>query len=450
VTRRHCLIVFALALGVRLAYLAWAYEGPDSLRSPDSAGYETAAAWLAGEVAEGQRPVELLARRTPGYPLYLAGFRTLLGPHPLWPVLGQSVLDALTCVLIGWLAGLMNRRLALPAGLLAALNLNLITASGVVLTETVFLLFFVASLVAAVRYLQEPGGLSAGAAGALLGLAMLVRPVLQYFPPVLLVAFALGGARRLPWPRLAAHLGLAVLCLLLTIGPRLAQNLERHGEAALSSIAGHALLDYQVPLAWGWATGRPWQELHGELQRRLEEYLAGQGLDALPDDPFEASRHQRAVALAALPEIGVLSVARAWLTVAAINLFSPAVIALPNVRALERPHLDDTRGDGPLGRIAAFAANTAHSAYFRWLLAGGLGLLLVRGVQLVGLMRIGRPGGLPRAPSLYLLAAAAYFVAVTGAFANVRLRLPLEPLLSVLLAAGLVWLGDQRRARSRT
>ena len=39
--------------------------------------------------------------RVPGYPLYLALFISLFGNSLLWPLIGQAILGAVTCVVIG-------------------------------------------------------------------------------------------------------------------------------------------------------------------------------------------------------------------------------------------------------------------------------------------------------------------------------------------------------------
>ena len=66
------------------------------------------------------------------------------------------------------------------------------------------------------------------------------------------------------------------------------------------------------------------------------------------------------------------------------------------------------------------------------------------------LLRSLQPGGLPLGPVLYLLAAAAYFLVATAPLTNIRYRLPLEPLLVVLLAEFVcTWLDAGRRRRGQ-
>jgi hypothetical protein len=154
-----------------------------------------------------------------------------------------------------------------------------------------------------------------------------------------------------------------------------------------------------------------------------------------------------AVALEVAPRIGIVGLVRAWCVPMLINVFSPSLLGVPMVRELERPRIDRTAGEGTLGKVHAFLEGAAGSAFLRWVVAGALFTAALRLVQIVGLARIGRHGGLPIGPTLYLIAVCSYFLVVTGSHANVRYRLPLEPTLSVFLAAGLVWLVDVARDR---
>ena len=60
----------------------------------------------------------------------------------------QSLLDTITCLLIAGLAATYCKRLALPAGLRAALWPNLIVHSAMILSDSLFLMLFSAMLLA--------------------------------------------------------------------------------------------------------------------------------------------------------------------------------------------------------------------------------------------------------------------------------------------------------------
>jgi 4-amino-4-deoxy-L-arabinose transferase-like glycosyltransferase len=432
---RTALLILLAALFVRFAYLALVYHGGDSLRSLDSPIYEEYAQNLLEGCGGAACDPAYLAARVPGYPLFLAAIRTVAGPNPFWPVVAQMLIDAGTCLLVAWLAALFDRRLALSAGLLAAANLNMIASAGQVLTDTLFLFPFTASLVATVLYLEAPSTPRAFAAGLLLGLALFVRSTVMFFPPLMLAALAIAAWRhRLPPARAVAHLAVAAIGALLCVAPVLARNVATHGRFALVSQGGIHAIGWVVPAAREFVLGIPFEEGQRQMRAELSAQLAADHLPRLPDDPFAASDEMEKAASKALKQLGVMGLAKAWLGGAMINLGAPALVSVPPVAALERPHFYATPGTGAVDKVWAFGRRAAGSLFF-WLMVPALMWMAVsRALELGALGVIGRGGGLPLGPSLYLLAVALYFVAVTGPVTGVKYRLPLEPMLVLLLA----------------
>ena len=379
--------------------------------------------------------------------MFLAAIRVIAGPNPLWPVIAQMVIDAGTCVLIAWLAALFDRRLAVVAGLLAAINLNMIASAGQILTDTLFLLPFTASLVATVLYLDAPTVPRAFAAGALLGVALLVRSTVMFFPPLLLLALAIAAWRhRLPAARSAAHLVIAAVATLLCVAPVLARNVATYGRVALVSQGGVHAIGWVVPAAREFVLGVPFEEGQRQMRAALDAQLAADHLPGLPDDPFAASGEMEKAASKALRELGVVALAKAWLAGALINLGAPALISVPTVAGLARPHFYETPGASAIDKVLAFGRRAAGSTFFWLMVPALLWMAVSRVLQLGGLAMIGRTGGLPLGPSLYLLAVAGYFLAVTGPVTGVKYRLPIEPLLILLLAESGLWIATRWRA----
>ena len=100
---RVVLGILALALTVRVAtvLLLHGLWGPEALLIEDSGKYRIAA-------AAGLRHADVM----PAYLAFLRVFETAFGPGVLWPVLGQAMVDALTCVAIAGMAGSLAPRLA--------------------------------------------------------------------------------------------------------------------------------------------------------------------------------------------------------------------------------------------------------------------------------------------------------------------------------------------------
>lgn len=181
----------------------------------------------------------------PGYPAFLTLW---LGdaPKPDYPAFVertthvQMVLGIGTCVLTLLLAlQLLPFRWAIATGLLTAVSPHLATISTYVLTESLFTLLFVSSLFAMVAACKPGARWTVFVvAGALLGIASLVRPQLTPLPFLLMGICLASNRLRLRWRPLLV--GVAVFVAVLApwqmrnarvadSGPNLAVNSLYHG-----------------------------------------------------------------------------------------------------------------------------------------------------------------------------------------------------------------------------
>ncbi|MBI5631638.1 MAG: glycosyltransferase family 39 protein [Elusimicrobia bacterium] len=178
-------LVFALALGARLAYAAWIGQGP-AARAGDALEYHLYAVNLLDH-GRYQIPAGL-AWRTPGYPLFLAGIYSLFGRGVLPVQLVQCLLGAGACLLTFLIAreSLGSLKWAAAAGLATACYHDLISPCARLLTEApaTFLVTAVFWLLA--RNSRGLGKMTALGAGALLGAAFLMRSEVLLFLPILM------------------------------------------------------------------------------------------------------------------------------------------------------------------------------------------------------------------------------------------------------------------------
>lgn len=189
------------------------------------------------------------ALRTPLYPLFLAGTYRLLGADPARAVLLQLLLEVLATVLVIRLGKTLGgRRTGLLAGLLYALNGSTQRYTGVLFAETLLLPVMTAALGCSLAALQRPSPRRAALGGALWGLAILVKPNVQF------LALAVGGLLLANGMRLylrhenrsagaavsrfrahSAAVALFIMALGLTLSPWLIRNRMLFGRWVLST-----------------------------------------------------------------------------------------------------------------------------------------------------------------------------------------------------------------------
>ena len=219
--------ILELAMFLRVAAavaVEWAVQRQGQGRVclfPDAEGYWT----LAGTIRMGTLyqivewgDIPRFAQRTPGYPAFLAGCRTILGESPLGVRLVQAGLGVLTVWLVyrltlevlgkadddpkapgAQLGNALRSRptiIALVAALLTAVHPYLVVMSALILSEAVFVpVMLVALWGMAVLWNDSPAGVRATrgrmasialGVGAASGAAILIRPSWALFVPLML------------------------------------------------------------------------------------------------------------------------------------------------------------------------------------------------------------------------------------------------------------------------
>ncbi len=422
-TRRASLAIVLAALAVRLPYVLWLPIDRADRVTPDSGHYLDVVDKLLWGLPE----------RMPLYPAYLWLVSRLTGSSDeLWPILGQCVLDAGTCLVVAAIARHFHPRAGLPAGLAAAFNPVQVVYAGYVLTDTLFLFFATLALWRLVVWSRSLSPVEAWRAGAFMALALLVRVHVWPFA-VLLPAYALfvGFFRS----RLGAGArGAAILAIVvaLPLAGTAAVNRASSGQLALTTQGGEHVLYWIVPLL------RDTQFSTGyvkERERLYESYTRRHpGTERM--EPYEVSRAQMALAREALEDIRLATYVRAWSAGMAVNLFAPALTQIPAVLRLPRASWYATEGGSLFARFGNYFT-AAESGGFAWFLAGGLAIeAVLRILAIAGLAVVAVRRRLPLA-LLLLVAWATFTLLIAGPVVAPKYRMPAEPVFCVLIGVAL-------------
>lgn len=257
------------------------------------------------------------AFRPPAYPIFLASCYSLFGRNFLFVGLAQSALGALSCIFVFKIArSIFDARVAWLAGMLCALMPGLIIwTSGFILTEPLYIFLLTASLYYLIKLLpqreqkniEEPSSRQAGyavMAGIALGLATLTRPVALCFAAcaIIYLWYKTGWVK----PAVVA----AVLILMLSFwGVR---NYRSMGRLIVTTTSGgETLYVYHNPYTTGDGGG------YNPYWKPLEEAAA---LPELARNDY----YENAALSFALNNLGrevVLSISRFW------NMWRPAYAA---------------------------------------------------------------------------------------------------------------------------
>lgn len=444
--RMFCVFLAALVVRWGLAIALFAGMGNDGLLGTDSRGFLQ---WVS-DYAETVRAGTVHGLNWLGpnisllpMPSWLWTANALLfGEHSaLTSVLSQGVVDSATCVLVYAIASSLDPHYGLPAGIAAALNPTQAVMSNLYYTDTVFLFFVALALYSAIRWLFEPTWRPALLLGMGLGGAMLSRVLIAPWAGFLFLYLTavLIFQRRFRRGHLL-QLGTAILIAGICTAPIVARNRTEAGIWTLTTqTAPHAAF-WVVPLVMQARDGTPWERGAEQIKRRLE---ATYGPDS--DNQEENSRRQSQVASEALRELGIAAIAKAWLYGAAINIGAPAATIFPPLAQLPRTGFFATPGASMPEKIGNFLFQSDNKLYAWALLAGVVGVVAFRLVQARGVIAVLRQRRLFPITAL-LVSWVVYILLVSGPIASPKYRLPIEPVLMILTAAGYCALREKSRS----
>lgn len=358
------------------------------------------------------------------YTFYLAGVYALFGPAPLVARLIQVVIAGVLQPVLAYQIGtlLFGRRVGLVSAVIIAVYAYLVYYAAALMTESFYITAILGTFYFALRLVGAPGAaagrlvtrrslaLTALGLGLCLGAAVLFRQVFLLFVPVL---FAWVGWRGWAQGRLrqtAAALAVAGGVLAGSIVPFTVYNYQRYGEfVLLNTNAGYAFYLANHPIYGTRFQGilppgpeNYWTMLPNELvtqgEARLERELMRRGVQFVLDDPGR-------YVLLSLSRIPVYF------------MFWPS---------------EDSSLVSNLSRVLSF---------------GVLWPFMVYGVALALRTAPGQAGALGRASLILVVFAVVYTGIHVFSWALIRYRLPVDAVLTIFAAFGLVDLASRLAAR---
>jgi 4-amino-4-deoxy-L-arabinose transferase-like glycosyltransferase len=421
-------LLFLVALLVRVGYAIFFVE-PEYLLTEDQALYIQLAQQFPDSGFLG-----VTSERVPGYPLFIASIYTLFGEEP-WNVISiQILLDGISCVVIALMAKSLFSKGFWIAGILSAINLNMVILSVSLLTDTLFLFLFILFLFSLLQYLQNARTRWLILLVLFISLATLVRPSSYYLLPILLIGLVSWRLwRRDTIPRIGT---LAVLYLVIVgvlLGGIHQRNYQQYGSTALVSQTGTHLLGWVVPATYQYSGQGSYQEGQQLARGRLASALQRDQLEALSPNPFESSSYQANVGKDVLFELGFLNMLKAWVVGSTINLLAPSVAYTPALRSMEHPSFYETKGNGIVEKLFNYIKNSDGFLYLSILAVGTIISIIFTMLALVGVFKM--ISALPPITVTTLLLLVGYFFAITGPIIGVKYRLPIEPILTLFVTS---------------
>ncbi|MEK7630427.1 MAG: glycosyltransferase family 39 protein [Patescibacteria group bacterium] len=265
---RYELWLFCLAVFVRVFAVAvlFFWYPPFPFAGSDSQSYLSAA---RGFLVEGhfiaEDGVSPNSYEMPGYPLFVAALESIGGL--IFVALVQCLLLGVTTVLIYRIGGLFSAHIGMVAALLFAFDPAGIFYSGFILTEPLFLFFFVC----AVYFAVSSESLLRGTLipGLLLGMATMVRPVGEVLAVAFIVFYIFK--KSVAWKKCFIATAVFVVGFAMIVGPWIVRNKILFGRTELSAVAAWQFAYAHGPLFYAYQNNISDKEAISLFHARLLE-----------------------------------------------------------------------------------------------------------------------------------------------------------------------------------
>ncbi len=306
------IVLFVIAAGLRAGWVCFRYGGPASPghEYPDEKAYQD----VARSLAAGDGLVDEFGYRAtymPGYPAFLAlfadGSDAFSPGRSYWARLTQAILGAFIAPVVyilaaGWLslAGFVSEqagsRTAVPvlAGLAVAIDPFLVFFSGLLLTETLFVVALALAWTCVLSLCRRDRRVSPApviGAGLMLWLCLMLRPSAVVLVPPVAVAIVL--ARGFDRQGLAAAVSVLLL-VAVGLSPWAARNRRVIGEWRwLTTRGGISLYDgfqSQATGASDLAHTKTMPQVQGLSEVEWDRFFRNQAWSAIRQDPGRAVR----------------------------------------------------------------------------------------------------------------------------------------------------------------
>ncbi|MFZ2555908.1 MAG: glycosyltransferase family 39 protein [Minisyncoccia bacterium] len=421
---RRFRIVLFLSISVSLvgcAFLSWfaGVRGLDPISlTGDSKGY----IYLAENILEHQvfsaaqsEPFYPESFRAPGYPAFLAVLFALFGTSVV-ALFVHALIASIAPVLLYLIFLPIHERAAFWAAIIFTLEPVRIYLSASFLSDAFFTLIFLASLLCLMR-IRNPL-VAAVSAGALLGIAILVRPIAMFLP-ILYVLYVLATIR--PWK--TSIISAALLCIVsaAVVFPWMYRNHQLFDSWNVSSVGSANLMLYNAPEFLKWNTNPDTQALLDSFREEQAALSREEALSlarsAVFTDTFREIIRGNEVSYIFFH---FLKTAPFFLTDGlrdTVRLFGVDIGTMPNIStALMR---------GNVGLFITYVSTGGLAIALFIIGTGFWGIITL----LFGLETLRAAWRREWLPTIFLASLVVYFALLTGPVSNARYRVPVEGLM---------------------
>tara|TARA_X000000950_G_scaffold289390_1_gene412774 strand:- start:4582 stop:5943 length:1362 start_codon:yes stop_codon:yes gene_type:complete len=352
---KEFLVFFLLAFITRISYVYLQNPVPEKLIEDELLYWNASLLYLE----KGYLENSLLAERMLGVFIYVKTLLVLSFKNLKLYLSLQSILDALTCIIIYKTGSLIIPKQKIYLFFSAAFSPLMIILSSQVLSETIFLFFFTIFLYFSIKItlLQKYLFFNIAIAGLFLGLSCSIRTITYplVFLSIVPLIIILIKKNVIKLKIFIASI-IFLLFSLLPISSRINDNLKLHDSFSLTSQAGIHLAYWVAPMIISETKNINRKDAIKLINEIAKKYT-------LTGDYYDDDKIFRKIGLEALSNISKINIAYHWVKAMLINLAAPSILIDKNLRSLPHPSFYET------GKVSLWVKLLfSNKEYFNYLL----------------------------------------------------------------------------------
>jgi len=426
------LLAFVIRMGFFVTLQPWNKEVVDTtIIVSDAYGYHQ----LALSLLSNKTFNAFDAFRTPGYPFFVALLYSISDESVWFVLLIQILLNIISVWLVYKTASIIfSHKIALFSAFLFAIDIHQALYAATLLTDTLFVFLFLASVYYLCKNIKENNFSSICLSALLLGIATLVRPISYLFPFV--AVFFILVLSNLKLKMKLVYSFVFSIIFIVTISPWLLHNYSKYGEAKLSSISGSNLLFYNVAYTEVYKSGKPIEQ----VTSGLKDIAIKQGIDTTDGNSFKNSKIYSNIATQYIKDNFILYCKVHFMGI--VNMYAGlGTQHITSIFHLKSKPLNVGQFGGPdiFTRIIDFFRSKTVGEIF---IAFGVGFYMLINYLFTfyAIFLLIRKN--EKFLFLFILIIL-YFSALTGVVGLVRYRIPFMPFINILCAVGLFHFYDK-------
>ncbi len=321
--------VFCLSLLVRAVFLILQNPSPDILIEDELMYWKNATNYFEN----GYLKKSIMNERMLGVFIYYKTLLYLSMNNFKILLFLQSVIDALSCVIIYKIANKLFPKQSFFIFLSAALSPLMIIISAQILSETIFLFFFSLFLYFSIKAITQENRiyLNTISAAIFLGLSVSIRSIAYplLFLSIIPYALILFNKKVLKYKIILLSI-IFIFISFIPISPRIINNYNLYNTFSLTSQTGTHLAYWVTPMILTETKKINREEAINVVNKAKEKYR-------FTENPFETDTVLRKVSFEILSNINKFDIIYFWARGSIINLIAPSILLDKKIRSLPHP-----------------------------------------------------------------------------------------------------------------